>query len=370
MLSVANVNLQKYLQKYEAQKIYVPKSDYKNEIITIGNNLSNLSEKVETNENDISDLDERTTTNENDITTINNTISNIPINPYEGLFKPIYISSNRPGLEFNYNTGKLIYWSSGEYWKASLNNMDENYNLNDGIKNITLPGTIKQINADKTINQIINKILYAIDNPTNDRKTLSNLKIVNVLPDVSTINFNLSGAPNLLSLNLFNGLEKITLSNAYNLQTLIIPASVTEANISNSIFMNLIFEDSNLELKLTYTDNRINNKLKIMRKLSNDSNISVSENSTIDYPPSVLECDLRILNKLGGNSCLSNGYTTITDFTTLILRLMAFDNQAVYHAGISSPLKFYRIFVMCQLQINGINNLSASEWFNVYSPTS
>ena len=133
MLSVGNVNLQKYLQKYEAQKTYVPKSDYKNEIITIGNNLSNLSEKVETNENDISDLDERTTTNENDITTINNTltsventISNIPINPYEGLFKPIYISSNRPGLEFNYNTGKLIYWSSGEYWKASLNNTDEN----------------------------------------------------------------------------------------------------------------------------------------------------------------------------------------------------------------------------------------------------
>jgi hypothetical protein len=73
---------------------------------------------------------------------------------------------------------------------------------------------------------------------------------------------------------------------------------------------------------------------------------------------------------INGNSCLSNGYTTITDFTTLILRLMAFDNQAVYHAGISSLLKFYRIFVMCQLQINGINNLSATEWFNVFSPTS
>ncbi len=171
-----------------------------------------------------------------------------------------------------------------------------------------------------------------------------------------------------MSLNLFNGLEKITLSNAYNLQTLIIPASVTEANISNSIFMNLIFEDSNLELKLTYTDNRINNKLKIMRKLSNDSSISVSNYSSIDYPPSVLECDLRVLNKLNGNSCLSNGYTTITTFTTLILRLMAFDNHAVYHAGISNPLKFYRILVMCQLQINGINNLSASELFNVYYP--
>ena len=96
-----------------------------------------------------------------------------------------------------------------------------------------------------------------------------------------------------------------------------------------------------------------------------DSSYAGSKNSSTDYPPSVLECDLRVLNKLNGNSCLSNGYTTITTITTLILRLMAFDNHAIYHDSISQPLKFYRILVMCQLQINGINNLSASEWYTV-----
>ena len=132
--------------------------------------------------------------------------------------------------------------------------------------------------------------------------------------------------------------------------------------------MDLSFEPSNIELKLTYTDNRINNKLKIMRKLSSDSSINVTNSSSIDYPPSVLECDVRVLNKIANNSSLSNGTVNIDTFTQLNLRCMAFDNTPVYRVSLNHSLKFNRILVLCQLQIYvGVANLTANEWYTVPS---
>ena len=332
-------------------------------VSTNTSNINELSASVSTNISNINDLDAS-------VLSIENTISSIPINPYEGLFYSKF-ANQYVIIEFNYGIGSLIFWGDGTglgSYNTAINNVESGYHceLSDDIISLTLPGTIKKLNSDGSVNSVIRKLYYTLDPTTiSGRKTLNNLKTITVLPDVWRIDFNSSSTPYLTSLNLFNGLEKISLTNAYNISHLKIPASVNECSISNCLFMNLTFEPSNIELKLTYTDNRINNKLKIIRKLSSDSTISVSNSSSIDYPPSVLDCDVRVLNKLSGQACLSNGTTNIDTFTTLILRAVAFDNTPVYMIGITTPLKFNRILDMCQLQLYvGVSNLTANEWFN------
>lgn len=358
-------------------------SDIKTDLNTITNEVS-TKESITSHNSDISNLQsqinstasalelkESTTSHNTDISNIQASIASIPINPYEGLFYSRY-GGNNVIIEFNYNLGNMIFWPDGTglgSYNTSINNVDttNHVELSSDIETLILPGTIKKLNSDGTINTIIRKLYYVLDPTTTPgRKLLNNLKTITVLPDVWRIELNCLGTPNLSSLNLFNGLQKLSLGNMYNINYLKIPSTVNECWISNCIFMDLSFEPSNIELKLTYTDNRINNKLKIMRKLSSDSSINVSNSSSIDYPPSVLECDVRVLNKIANNSSLSNGTVNIDTFTQLNLRCMAFDNTPVFMVSLNHSLKFNRILVLCQLQIYvGVENLTANEWYTV-----
>ena len=87
------------------------------------------------------------------------------------------------------------------------------------------------------------KLKYDLTNDSN-RKTLPNLKIITVLPDVYAIDFDLTKISNLSSLNLFEGLQKIKLTNTSSIKNLTIPASVVECDIQNCTFAVLSFEDT------------------------------------------------------------------------------------------------------------------------------
>ena len=343
-----DVRVTKYLSKPNAETTkYFTQDSY--DIDELEQQVSNLQTEV--------DSKESSSDHAADISNLQNQINSIPINPYEGLYYFVYGTSlTNPVMIFNYNKGKMIFWENdddNDGYITSVNNADTDYCIFSTTTNLILPGSIKIINSDGSVNSIVNRIRYDAENYS-WRKTLNNLKIITILPDVWKINFDLTMIPNLSSLNLFNGLEKISLSNAYNINYLKIPSSVNECSISNCIFMDLSFEPSNIELKLTY------------RKLSSDSSINVSNSSSIDYPPSVLECDVRVLNKIANNSSLSNGTVNIDTFTQLNLRCMAFDNTPVYRVSLNHPLKFNRILVLCQLQIYvGVANLTANEWYTV-----
>ena len=358
-------------------------TDHDEDISILNTSIAEINETLSTKENinehnsDITNLQSQINSKESisshnsDISNLQSQINSIQINPYEGLYKPIYISGDFAIIEYNYNLGNMIYWlddSANNIYRTAINNYDSrnNIQISNNARSLTIPGIIKKINSNGSTNKIINKIRYTIDRVLSTSKLLNNLTSLIIMPDVYGINFDCLGTPNLSSLNLFNGLQELSLSNAYNINYLKIPASVKECSISNCIFMDLSFEPSNIELKLTYTDNRINNKLKIMRKLSSDSSINVSNSSSIDYPPSVLECDVRVLLKIANNSSLSNGRINIDTFTQLNLRCMAFDNTPVYSVSLNHPLKFNRILVLCQLQIYvGVANLTANEWYTV-----
>ena len=208
---------------------------------------------------------------------------------------------------------------------------------------------------------IKNKLKYDLTNDSN-RKTLSNLKILNVMPDVYSVIFDCRKATNLSSLNLFEGLQKIGLSYSYNIQSLKIPSSVTEANIQNCKFVNLTFEESITQLKLTYKNNQVTSKFTILRVLTNDSIVSTSNDSTIaKQSPCVLECDIRFLNYLSGNNGLGNTYN-FQLMTTLILRFLVIDSTLSI-SSITPTLNFNKILVIGPLDINGITNLYADHWY-------
>ena len=107
----------------------------------------------------------------------------------------------------------MIFWPDGDgnnSYNTSINNVDKCHNvqLSSNIKSLTLPGTIKKINSNGTVNSIKNKLYYTLDPVLSSRKTLNNLKIITFLPDVWKIVLDCSAALKLSSLNIFNGLEK------------------------------------------------------------------------------------------------------------------------------------------------------------------
>ena len=66
--------------------------------------------------------------------------------------------------------------------------------------------------SDGTLNGIINKLYYAIDEVDgSSRKELRYLTTITVLPDVYSISFNLNAAPRVMNINLFEGLQELTL---------------------------------------------------------------------------------------------------------------------------------------------------------------
>ena len=171
-----------------------------------------------------------------DISNIHASIASIPINPYEGLFYSRY-ANQFVIVEFNYGIGNMIFWPDGDgnnSYNTSINNVDSGHNvqLSSNIKSLTLPWTIKKLNSNGTVNSIKNKLYYTLDPPSSSCMNFYVLKTITVLPDVWKIELNCLGAPNLSSLNLFNGLQILSISNAYNINYLKIP----------SLLMNVIFQ--------------------------------------------------------------------------------------------------------------------------------
>ena len=86
--------------------------------------ISNIESRLYNDEADIYHIEQDVSVNTSDITNLQASIasvatqvSNIPINPYEGLIKPLYINNENIPLEYNYNRGKMIFWEiSEEQW--------------------------------------------------------------------------------------------------------------------------------------------------------------------------------------------------------------------------------------------------------------
>ena len=132
---------------------------------------------------------------------------------------------------------------------------------------------LKKINQDGSVNKIIDKIRYIYEFSTADnRKDLNYLETLTVMPNVYELDLNLTSSP-LVNFNLFNGLKKIKL--CYNSVpnnkrlNLKIPGSVEECDIQECKFHTLIFEESDIDLKLTLKNNKIEQRLELMRLIYN-----------------------------------------------------------------------------------------------------
>ena len=188
-------------------------STVSSEVGYLSQDLTSLSSTVSTNTSNIATNTFNIATNTTEINNIKGLIGNIPINPYEGLYTSIYDSVSRAALQYNYAIGSMIFWVSSNIYTTVINNNDQNYQINDDVTSIILPGTIKQLNSDGTINQVIRKILYKIEAVNSDsRKVMNTLTTITTLPDVYSLDLDLTGAPNLKYYNLFEGLQELTLS--------------------------------------------------------------------------------------------------------------------------------------------------------------
>ena len=296
-----DIRASKYLVKTNAETTrYFTQEPY---------DIDSLEQQVNQNSQDISNLDTRVTNVENrlltdesdidnlqsDVSNLITVVSNIPINPYEGLLSYSYVDLDATIINYNNNQGNMIIWNSGNdnIYMTDINNIDTNNNveISDNIKHIVLPGIVKKINQDNSINKIIDKIRYALIAPASNRKTLNSLTTITILPDVYSIEFNLTASPNLKYFYIFEGLQILKLSNG-TIPHLKIPSSVVECEIINCSFYSLTFEGANNNLKLTYTDVYVKTKLKCSRELTYNSSINVSNISNIDYPSGILECNV------------------------------------------------------------------------------
>ena len=317
-LSKHNVETTKYFTQdpYDIDELERKVQQNTEDISTLNGEVSNISIQVQTNttnittnSTDISGLKTRMSTAESNISTNTSNISSLQsqvnakesssshdtdianlqsqINsldlgsPYEGLYKPLY-RRNGAIIEFNYNIGKLVYWTDSQDNNriiTSINNVDGDIQIDDNTESLILPGTIKILNADGSIYSIGRGIKYYIDEVVNtQRKIMSNLKSLTFLPGVYKIDLVLSSAPNLSSLNLFSGLEEISLSRADNSLTtlkiryLAIPDSVKRCTLTNLGIDELVFNceyEQALQLKIDQCN--ISNKLVCKASLTSDS---------------------------------------------------------------------------------------------------
>ena len=313
--------------------------------------------------------------NTTEINNIKNQLSGIPINPYEGLYSYVY-NGNKPIINYNYNFGYLLYWKGNNNKQFCA--INDNEHLNQNVTDIILPGHVKKLNSDGTINEIVNNIYYTIDAPseTGDiRQSLPNLTNITTEPSVIQIQCNLSGAPNLRYFNLFEGLQILKLSypsfNENNKINLKVPSSVIECELTNITFTNLIIEDGPQDLKLTYKANHILGKFVCNRILTNTSwfNMTVGGVTPAVKPPLILETNISLLKLLysndlgyyeqpiiGGDSIVYS----LTTYTTLI-----FNEKDINYANIPSlpnTLKFRRIYNNTMFNYGYITRLTTDHW--------
>ena len=248
----------------------------------VNEDLTTLTNRVSTDETNI-------TNNTTEINNIKSQLNSIPINPYEGLYS--YVYDNNVRLNYNYNFGYLIYWKRTGKWFCAINDNDF---LNQNTTDIILPGHVKKLNSDGTINEIISDVYYFLNAPAetgNIRQSLPNLKTITTLPDVNTLDIDILGAQNLYYFNLMNGLKiiKLKLSSTegvYNIysKSLRIPASVNECILSSIGFNELIFEHSTETLKLQINQCTFNDSITCKANLTSDSYIKNTSSYSLMLP--------------------------------------------------------------------------------------
>ena len=144
------------------------------------------------------------------------------------------------------------------------------------------------------------------------------------MPDVYSISFNLNSAPRLMNLNLFEGLQELTL-HGYESPTdtdrrninLIVPASVKKCKLEEIRFGQLIFngcdrtgnpEDTQpIELQLRRNNIFVDDKFKCLRRLttSGDSYWTHTNNSIV--APIIVEVTTRTFSMLFHNTTVDFG---------------------------------------------------------------
>ena len=190
------------------------------------------------------------------------------------------------------------------------------------------------MNSDGTVLSVITQLYYAIDEVDgSSRKELRYLTTITVLPDVYSISFNLNATPRVMNLNLFEGLQELTL-HGYESPTdtdrrninLIVPASVKVCKLEEIIFGQLIFngcdrtdnpEDQQpITLQLRCKNVFVDDKFKCLLRLttSGDSYWTRSNNSIV--APIVVEVTERIFGCLFNNTTVDfgngqGGHTTL-----------------------------------------------------------
>ena len=348
-------------------------TNLKSRISTCETNISTNTTNISNNTTDITNLKSRVSTCETNISTnttniSNNTteINNIKNNLYDGLYRCVYgNSSSRAGIEYNYGLGKIIYWwSNGDgMYITAINNNDENFHLNDNIETIVLPGTINQLNSDGSVRSVITQLYYGIDEITdNKRKELRYLTTITVLPDVYSINFNLNAAPAVMNLNLFEGLQELTLhgyettgvDTTKNIN-LIIPASVKKCKLEEIRFGDLIFngcdrgntdDQQPIKLKLQCDNVCVENNFKCLRRLtsSGDSYWIFTNNSL--PAPKIVEISTESFDALFYNTTVNFG-SGQGGHTTLILH----EN---WNSGTPFNMSFYRVINMTTISASNM----------------
>ena len=180
-----------------------------NETPILNSNLTNLSSEVPICETEIENLTTRMDTAEENITALKNKTL------YEGLFAPVYNGATAL-INYNYNKGYIKYWKQNDVWMAAINDSKSSgIQINDDIEDIIIPNNVKRLNEDGTVAEYVKNINYQI-NTGNYRKVLNSLKNLTTMPDVYSLDINLSKAPSLRYFNLMEGLQKFSLIGDYN----------------------------------------------------------------------------------------------------------------------------------------------------------
>ena len=296
------------------------------------------------------------TTNTNNITNLQTRIDTIvPAISHEGLYT-LSSSSGNIILTYNYNLGSFIFWANtiidGASYITAINNYDtqNNIRINAETSSLILPGIIKNSSGS-----VYKNLAYTIDETSSNRVALNNLSTITILPGVYSIDFNLKGAPNLMYINMFEGLKRLyiegTGSSMTNSLSLTIPSSVDECYLEKVKFNELIFINSANYLKLTYKDVQIINKFVCNRLLTNNSSITMPDIET--DMPFIMETSLYFLNLLSNTV---NSGKNKTQKTTLILVQNLQDVESL-----SYNVEFLKIYNMSS-RSQPITNLSAQTW--------
>ena len=231
---------------------------------------------------------------------------------------------------------------------------DHNY-LANNITDVVLPGRIKKLNSDGTLDQIIVNICYTIDNETDpDRSSLLYLRSITTMADVYSLNCYLPSAPELRYFNLMEGLQILKLTGngpvgdyMKNIN-LIVPSSVKICQFEEIRFGQLIFNGcdrgntaDSQPIQLRCDNVCVQDKLVCLRRLTdqNDSHWRYTNNSI--SATNIIETSTEALGSLFYNYTPVSFGNDQASNTTLIL-------HCIWNTGVPS-MSVHRLINMTSI---------------------